>query len=116
MEKTGYPQDMLDLIPPFLKPISGLTPLSRRRCSPPSAPRTNIPRDENVKLRDYPTLAHVIGFVIDKRPDLAAAAPVPVAPVATAQAKEEIKSSLAPAQLPQRPTAQPIPSKNAFSR
>ena len=32
----------------------------------------NIPRDENLKLRDYPTLAHVIRFVYEKRPDLAA--------------------------------------------
>jgi len=32
----------------------------------------NIPRDENRKLRDYPTLAHVIRFVFEKRPDLAA--------------------------------------------
>ena len=31
----------------------------------------NIPRDENRKLRDYPTLAHVIRFVFEKRPDLA---------------------------------------------
>ena len=30
----------------------------------------NIPRDENRKLRDYPTLAHVIRFVYEKRPDL----------------------------------------------
>ena len=43
----------------------------------------NIPRDENRKLRDYPTLAHVIRFVYEKRPDLAqscvraAAAPAP---------------------------------------
>ena len=33
----------------------------------------NIPRDENRKLRDYPTLAHVIRFVYEKRPDLAGA-------------------------------------------
>src|SRR5689334_23421011 len=33
----------------------------------------SIPRDENRKLRDYPTLAHVIRFVYEKRPDLAAA-------------------------------------------
>ena len=32
-----------------------------------------IPRDENRKLRDYPTLAHVIRFVYEKRPDLAGA-------------------------------------------
>ena len=31
----------------------------------------DIPRDENRKLRDYPTLAHVIRFVYEKRPDLA---------------------------------------------
>ena len=30
----------------------------------------DIPRDENRKLRDYPTLAHVIRFVFEKRPDL----------------------------------------------
>ena len=33
----------------------------------------NIPRDENRKLREYPTLAHVIRFVYEKRPDLASA-------------------------------------------
>ncbi len=39
----------------------------------------NIPRDENRKLRDYPTLAHVIRFVYEKRPDLAGGAtPSPV--------------------------------------
>ena len=35
----------------------------------------SIPRDENVKLRDYPTLAHVIRFVYEKRPDLAGGSP-----------------------------------------
>ena len=39
----------------------------------------SIPRDENLKLRDYPTLAHVIQFVYDEpHPDLPiAASPVP---------------------------------------
>ena len=36
----------------------------------------NIPRDENRKLRDYPTLAHVIRFVFENRPDLDGAATV----------------------------------------
>ena len=50
----------------------------------------NIPRDPNLKLRDSPTLAHVIQFVYDRRPDsggrcsapLAASTvrPTPVAP------------------------------------
>ena len=41
-----------------------------------------IPRDPNLKLRDFPTLSHVIGFVYDRRPDLVAAkkaAPPPAA-------------------------------------
>src|ERR1019366_8827540 len=42
----------------------------------------NIPRDPNVKLRDFPTLAHVIQFVYDRRPDLQSAAPVPAAAAA----------------------------------
>src|ERR1019366_3879313 len=37
----------------------------------------SIQRDENRKLRDYPTLAHVIRFVYESRPVLAA--PVPPA-------------------------------------
>ena len=32
----------------------------------------DIPRDDKLKLRDFPTLAHVIQFVRDRRPDLAA--------------------------------------------
>ncbi len=49
----------------------------------------NIPRDENRKLRDYPTLAHVIRFVYEKRPDLASAAP----PAAAPDVKEEVKAA-----------------------
>jgi hypothetical protein len=44
-------------------------------------------RDENRKLRDYPTLAHVIRFVYEKRPDLASAVP----PATTPKEKEEVK-------------------------
>jgi hypothetical protein len=40
-----------------------------------------IQRDEKLKLRDFPTLAHVIQFVYGKRPDLKTEAqPVAVAP------------------------------------
>ena len=53
------------------KPISASTPSSRRRCLPPIREIYSIPRDETCKLRDFPTLAHVIRFVYDRRPDLA---------------------------------------------
>jgi hypothetical protein len=35
-----------------------------------------IPREETLKLRDFPTLAHVIQYVYDSRSDLFTAAPV----------------------------------------
>ncbi len=48
----------------------------------------DIPRRDDVKLRDYPTLQRVIEFVVSSRPDLApaaaAAAPVVAAPQAAA--------------------------------
>ena len=34
-----------------------------------------IARQENLKLRDFPTLQHVVEFVYEFRPDLAAASP-----------------------------------------
>ena len=43
------------------RPISGSTRSSRRRCSRRSARRYGIERDDSLKLRDYPTLNHVIG-------------------------------------------------------
>ncbi|MCS7290227.1 MAG: SDR family NAD(P)-dependent oxidoreductase, partial [Roseiflexus sp.] len=74
-----------------------------------------IERIENLKLRDYPTLRHVINFVYERRPDLRpseGAAPAPATPVATAAAPE---ASAAPA--PAAPAAQPtvtlMPLENA---
>lgn len=34
----------------------------------------DIPRDENLRLRDFPTLAHVVKFVCSMRPPAAAQA------------------------------------------
>ncbi len=42
----------------------------------------NIPRDENLKLREFPTLAHVIKFAQDRA---AGASTTTVAPAAAAQ-------------------------------
>ena len=49
------------------KPTSASTPSSRPKCSPPSARPTAIERDDTLKLRDYPTLNHVVGFVMRTR-------------------------------------------------
>jgi acyl transferase domain-containing protein/NAD(P)-dependent dehydrogenase (short-subunit alcohol dehydrogenase family) len=76
VEKTGYPIDMLDL---DLDLEADLGVDTVKQAEMFSAIRTayNIPRDENRKLRDYPTLAHVIRFVFESRPDLAEATATP---------------------------------------
>src|SRR5208337_3788481 len=82
-EKTGYPVDMLDL-DLDLEADLGVDTVKQAEVFATIREAYNIPRDENRKLRDYPTLAHVIRFVYEQRPDLAGAA--------TAVAKtEEVK-------------------------
>jgi acyl transferase domain-containing protein/NAD(P)-dependent dehydrogenase (short-subunit alcohol dehydrogenase family) len=73
VEKTGYPQDMLDL-DLDLEADLGVDTVKQAEMFAAIREIYNIPRDENRKLRDYPTLAHVIRFVHEKRPDLTSAA------------------------------------------
>src|SRR5208283_3581096 len=72
VEKTGYPKDMLDL-DLDLEADLGVDTVKQAEMFAAIREIYSIPRDENRKLRDYPTLAHVIRFVYEKRPDLAAA-------------------------------------------
>ncbi len=85
-EKTGYPVDMLDLNLD-LEADLGIDTVKQAEVFASIREAYNIPRDENRKLRDYPTLAHVIRFVYDKRPDLAARSP--------ATSQEEIRPAAA---------------------
>ena len=75
VEKTGYPQDMLDL-DLDLEADLGVDTVKQAEMFAAIREIYNIPRDENRKSRDYPTLAHVIRFVYEKRPDLAGATPL----------------------------------------
>ena len=74
VEKTGYPQDMLD-VDLDLEADLGVDTVKQAEMFAAIREIYNIPRDENRKLRDYPTLAHVIRFVYEKRPDLAGGTP-----------------------------------------
>jgi 3-oxoacyl-(acyl-carrier-protein) synthase/NAD(P)-dependent dehydrogenase (short-subunit alcohol dehydrogenase family)/acyl carrier protein len=69
VEKTGYPKDMLDL-DLDLEADLGIDTVKQAEMFAAIREIYNIPRDENRKLRDYPTLTHVIRFVYEKRPDL----------------------------------------------
>ena len=93
VEKTGYPQDMLDL-DLDLEADLGVDTVKQAEMFAAIRAIYNIPRDESRKLRDYPTLAHVIRFVFEKRPDLANATPAAPAPVQPAVIKEgDVKST-----------------------
>src|SRR6202007_138867 len=83
VEKTGYPKDMLDL-ELDLEADLGVDTVKQAEMFAAIREIYNIPRDENRKLRDYPTLARVIQFVYEKRPDLAA--PTTLAPAAESKA------------------------------
>ncbi|HUJ48091.1 MAG TPA: acyltransferase domain-containing protein, partial [Rhizomicrobium sp.] len=78
VEKTGYPEDMLDL-DLDLEADLGVDTVKQAEMFAAIREIYDIPRDENRKLRDYPTLAHVIRFVYENRPDLAATPPAAVA-------------------------------------
>ncbi|ABF39470.1 beta-ketoacyl synthase [Candidatus Koribacter versatilis Ellin345] len=76
-DKTGYPSDMLAL-DLDLEADLGVDTVKQAEVFAAIREQYNIPRRENLRLRDFPTLAHVIQFVYDNRPDLSS--PAPVAP------------------------------------
>ena len=64
-EKTGYPEDVLDL-DLDLEADLGIDTVKQAEVFAQIRERFAIPRDDKLKLRDYPTLAHVIGFVRER--------------------------------------------------
>src|SRR5208283_3820508 len=92
-EKTGYPQDMLDL-DLDLEADLGVDTVKQAELFASVREAYGIVRDDNLKLRDYPSLQHVIGFVMERAgapaveaPSVeAAAAPVLEAPAPTVTA------------------------------
>src|SRR5208337_2962841 len=96
VEKTGYPRDVLDLDLDMEADL-GVDTVKQAEIFAAIREIYNIPRDENRKLRDFPTLAHVIRFVYDRRPDLVAQAP--------AVAKPETKVTAPPPPVAPAPKA-----------
>jgi len=83
-EKTGYPKDMLDL-DLDLEADLGVDTVKQAEMFAAVRAAYNIPREENLKLHDFPTLAHVIKFAMDKQGALHETA-IPVSIDAPAQA------------------------------
>ena len=108
VEKTGYPQDMLDL-DLDLEADLGVDTVKQAEMFAAIRAAYNIPRDENAKLRDYPTLAHVIRFVYERRPDLSGAAP-------SAPAVAESPALPAPSPVTDVPRSAPVPHERNYGR
>jgi len=111
VEKTGYPQDMLDL-DLDLEADLGVDTVKQAEMFAAIREIYSIPRDENRKLRDYPTLAHVIRFVYEKRPDLTSTpAPVPSAPVSSSPTTSELLVASSTPVVPSASSVDPIKKK-----
>ncbi len=97
--QTGYPADMLD--PELdLEADLGIDTVKQAEMFAAIRERYGIERDDNLKLRDYPTLRHVAGFVEDNT----TATTAPAAPAATVSAPVETPAPAAPAAAPTTPT------------
>ncbi|HEY2019500.1 MAG TPA: SDR family NAD(P)-dependent oxidoreductase, partial [Bryobacteraceae bacterium] len=72
-EKTGYPKDMLAL-DLDLEADLGIDTVKQAEMFAAVRAAYNIPRADNLRLRDFPTLAHVIRFARNGQPEPAAAA------------------------------------------
>ena len=84
-EQTGYPPDMLDL-ELDLEADLGIDTVKQAETFAAVREAYDIPREENLELRQFPTLEHVVQFVRDRRPDLAAASAPAAAPTAASSA------------------------------
>ncbi|MGA1819956.1 MAG: beta-ketoacyl synthase N-terminal-like domain-containing protein [Thermoplasmatota archaeon] len=77
-EKTGYPEDMLEL-DLDLEADLGIDTVKQVELFAMAREDFSLPRDDSISLQDMPTLRHIIDYVASKvRPEEAPAAPEPV--------------------------------------
>ena len=62
---TGYPPELLDL-DLDLEADLGVDTVKQAEVFAAVRARYGVERDENLKLRDFPTLNHVVGWITDK--------------------------------------------------
>ncbi len=116
-EKTGYPPEMLEM-DLDLEADLGVDTVKQAETFAAVREEWDIPREESLRLRDFPTLRHVVQFVLDRRPDLSSVS-VPSA-VGGGAPKSSVPSSVsvpvsAPASVA-APTALPLENADRFPR
>jgi acyl carrier protein len=84
VEKTGYPEDMLEL-DLDLEADLGIDTVKQVDIFTRTREYFGVPRDQNMTLRDFNTLRKVINHIVSRAQQLAALAPaMPLAPAAPA--------------------------------
>ena len=83
---TGYPTELLDL-DLDLEADLGVDTVKQAEVFAAVRARFGVDRDDNLKLRDFPTLTHVIGWIRDKTATTAPAAAAPAAETPVAETR-----------------------------
>ena len=112
---TGYPPELLDL-DLDLEADLGVDTVKQAEVFAAVRERFNVERDDNLQLRDFPTLTHVIGWVRDKtgiqagrRRPPAAAPPVGVVETAQQTPRIDYADTTAPPAALRQTTRSPRP-------
>ncbi len=82
-EQTGYPEDLLDM-DLDLEADLGIDTVKQAEVFAAIRESYGIERDDTLKLRDYPTINHVVGFVRERAPGEGSTTPAPPPPAAPA--------------------------------
>ena len=103
-EKTGYPVEMLEL-DLDLEADLGIDTVKQAETFSEVRAAFSIPKQDDMKLSDYPTLGHIIRFAMQKSGAAAAAEPVPEAVGAHRDAPLHAAPEQPPANTPAFDTA-----------
>ncbi|MDY6967679.1 MAG: beta-ketoacyl synthase N-terminal-like domain-containing protein, partial [Spirochaetota bacterium] len=90
-EKTGYPEDLIEFDLDMESDL-GIDTVKQAEVFGLIREAFDIPQEEGIKIKDFPTLNHVVQFVKDKAPNIIADEPT----VTAAPAKEEAHVASAP--------------------
>jgi NAD(P)-dependent dehydrogenase (short-subunit alcohol dehydrogenase family) len=112
-ETTGYPEDMLDLELDMEADL-GVDTVKQAEIFATIRETYDIPRDETLKLREFPTLAHVIQFVKDRAPALAGARAAAAETAPEAHTAEAVPEPVA--EPPVRPEAPDLSAADRVPR
>ena len=114
-EKTGYPEDMLDLDLDMEADL-GIDTVKQAELFAAMREHYGIAQQDGIQLKDYPTIRHCIKFVLANAGKPAAAQPAAVVTPAPTPAAAPVQAAPAPVVAPvvQAPVAQPAPKAAAL--